>query len=156
MNTYMNMVFVKILKQTTNSHLSGQHCPKCTNNNKTSNTTEFVQNASKKQNNKHTYECVVYENASTKVKTNCTNNNHGIFEQTPHNHLNGNGCPKCVHKNEQLCCEAFELYFYKPFNKCRPFDILYGLEYEGYNEELNIAFEYHGKQHYQPGLYFGG
>jgi len=43
--------------------------------------------------NKYDYSLVEYKNAHIKVKIVCIE--HGVFEQTPNNHLQGNGCPKC-------------------------------------------------------------
>ena len=42
---------------------------------------------------KYNYDLVEYKNAKTKVKIKCSI--HGVFEQTPDNHLRGNGCPTC-------------------------------------------------------------
>lgn len=39
------------------------------------------------------YSLVKYVNTDTKVKIICLK--HGIFEQTPHNHMNGQNCKKC-------------------------------------------------------------
>lgn len=43
--------------------------------------------------NKYDYSIVDYVGYDVKVKIIC--NKHGIFEQTPHSHLNGRGCPQC-------------------------------------------------------------
>lgn len=55
---------------------------------------------------------------------------------------------------EDICREFLEKYYGKPFNKVTP-DFLKNpitkrnLELDGYNEELKIAFEYNGEQHYK-------
>ena len=58
-------------------------------------------------------------------------------------------CPNCSSfRSEKLCREIFEDLLLEPFNKIRP-QWLDKLELDGYNESLNIAFEYNGKQHYE-------
>jgi hypothetical protein len=53
----------------------------------------FIEKANIIHNNEYDYSLVQYANNYTKVKITCKK--HGVFEQTPHNHLNGQGCPKC-------------------------------------------------------------
>jgi hypothetical protein len=61
----------------------------------------------------------------------------------------GRQCIFCKNgKNEQICREIFERLTKKPFVNSRP-KWLNGLELDGYNEDLQIAWEYNGKQHYQ-------
>lgn len=70
------------------------------------------------------------------------------------------GCPECNikrNKAETKCREVFESYFNKEFKMVWP-DWLIGpkgwpLQLDGYNEELKIAFEYNGKQHYKPTIF---
>ena len=62
---------------------------------------------------------------------------------------NGTWCAKCVvYVSEEICRNIFETLFETKFIKCRP-EWLGGLELDGYHEELNIAFEYDGKQHHK-------
>ncbi len=62
-------------------------------------------------------------------------------------------------KNEERCREIFQDIFNKPFAKIRP-DFLKNkksgknLELDGYNKDLNLAFEYQGAQHYNFTPYF--
>jgi DNA-directed RNA polymerase subunit RPC12/RpoP len=59
------------------------------------------------------------------------------------------GCPNCVSfKSEKLCRIYFEDYIGYKFPK-RKLKCLEGLELDGYCEEINLAFEYHGLQHYK-------
>lgn len=60
--------------------------------------------------------------------------------------------------SEELVREIFQNYFQKPFPKIRPTWLTYHtgspLELDGYNDELKIAFEFNGIQHYQyPNIY---
>lgn len=79
------------------SHIRGCGCPEC-GKIKTSEKfkmpqDEFIQKSNGVHNNFYQYDKVVYKGMFTKVSIKCPL--HGYFEQTPHNHLNGNGCPKC-------------------------------------------------------------
>jgi hypothetical protein len=60
---------------------------------KRKNTPDFIIDATKIHGNKYDYSLIDYKNAITKVKIICKD--HGVFEQTPNSHLNGNGCSYC-------------------------------------------------------------
>lgn len=72
-------------------------CPECAkvrmSKNKTLTTKQFIQKAKKIHGEKYNYSLVHYLNYETKVKIICPE--HGIFEQTPNNHLKGCGCKLC-------------------------------------------------------------
>lgn len=78
-------------------------CPKCAlekSSVRYADTTElFITKAIKVHNNLYSYSKVIYKNNRTKVEIICNKHNTS-FMQTPGNHLNGAGCPKC--RNETL------------------------------------------------------
>jgi hypothetical protein len=90
-------------EQTPRKHLSGQGCRDCGYNKLKSK--NFILNASKIHNNEFDYSLVEYVNSHTKVKIICRE--HGIFEQNPNSHLNGQKCKKCVIENNKLTNEEF-------------------------------------------------
>jgi hypothetical protein len=94
-----------------------------------------------------------YKNAFQKLKWKCDKNHEWVA--TFNGIKNGNSwCPQCsAGKSEQLCREIFEKYLLEKFPNVRP-KWLGGLELDGYNKELKIAFEYNGKQHYKYIPYF--
>ena len=53
----------------------------------------FLLKSKKKHGNKYNYSLVDYHGSFTKIKIICVK--HGMFEQIPSSHLQGNGCPKC-------------------------------------------------------------
>jgi len=84
-----------IFEQTPNKHLSGQKCPFCSG--KKLNDEYFIKKSNIVHSNKYDYSLVRYVNNNKKVKIICPE--HGIFEQTPSNHMNlKQGCKKCSKK----------------------------------------------------------
>ena len=60
-------------------------------------TSTFIEECLNKKGNRYDYSLVYYENSKKKVKIICRY--HGVFEQTPNNHLSKNqDCPKCSEK----------------------------------------------------------
>lgn len=87
-----------------------------------------------------------YKGVFTKLKWKCANGH--VFESIPKHVISGHWCPNCtVFLNEQRCRYIFETLFDRKFIKNR--SVLDGFELDGYNEELQLAFEYHGKQHFE-------
>ena len=91
-------------QQQHNNHLYGQGCSKCAKNNITMKNKEFIKKAQQIHGQKYDYQSVNYYNNRTKVKIICPK--HGVFQQIPHSHLQGNGCPKCSN-NVKLTNEEF-------------------------------------------------
>jgi len=79
-------------KQSPNSHLKGNGCPKCSGNYIDQN--YFIQKVQQVHGDRYNYSKINYINGKTKVIIICPE--HGEFEQTPNTHLRGNGCPKCA------------------------------------------------------------
>lgn len=154
--------------QSPNTHLSGSGCPKCAKkhknkeeikNIKKENTriikqNEFIKFAKKIHYNKYDYSKVEYQRANKKVIIIC--NKHGEFEQTPHHHKNGNGCPSCSYENsfgqkmntDQFISESIKrhgnLYDYSKSN------------YIGYKEKVTIICQKHGEFKQIPRYHVNG
>ncbi|BDH16414.1 MAG: hypothetical protein [Bacteriophage sp.] len=82
-------------KQTAGNHIythTKNGCPEC-GGSKPLNTKKFIKRANAIHNNKYSYKKTKYVNNRTKVIITCSE--HGEFEQGPHRHLVGDGCPKC-------------------------------------------------------------
>ena len=78
--------------QTPSNHLL-YGCPNCKNNSRITPFQEFVGKASKIHNNRYDYVETSYVKTHDKMTILCQK--HGPFTQSPHSHLQGNGCPKC-------------------------------------------------------------
>ncbi|GAA2725718.1 hypothetical protein [Cellulomonas aerilata] len=83
--------------QVPSSHLRGTGCPDCgvekRTANQTSSTEEFVAKAHRIHGAAYEYRHVLYVTAQQKVAIECPR--HGMFRQTPNQHLSGSGCPDC-------------------------------------------------------------
>lgn len=75
------------------AHLNGQDCPLCVHKSTKYTADEWIRQAKKVHGDKYDYSKVVYKGKDDKVCIVCPK--HGEFWQTPHNHLNGQHCPKC-------------------------------------------------------------
>ena len=98
-----------------------------------------------------------YTNLRTKLLWRCKE--HHEWHAIPHHVIDGHWCPHCLnYTNEEIIRNIFEEIFTVRFIKTRP-EWLMGknkrlLELDGYNDELKLAFEYHGEQHFNGNNYF--
>ncbi len=94
-----------------------------------------------------------YTNVDTKLKWQCKEGH--VWEATPDSiKLSKRWCPECANGlSERVCRNIFETIFSTKFPKTRPKWLINSqgnvMELDGYNEELSLAFEYHGIQHYE-------
>lgn len=109
---YINVIYIGQLKkveiickehgsfyQEPQNHLKGVGCPRCQGNKKKT-TQQCVEDFKKVHENIFDYSRVQYVNCGTKVEIICKE--HGVFSQTPDNHLSGQGCPKCSNHNQNI------------------------------------------------------
>lgn len=62
-------------------------------------TEDFINDAHIVHGDMYDYSPTIYKTAKQKVKIRCRI--HGVFEQTPNDHLNGHGCPICKSENSK-------------------------------------------------------
>jgi len=90
-----------------------------------------------------------YEGTHFPLEIKC-NKGHIFYPEFNSLKSQGSRCPQCASgKSERRCREIFELIYNKSF-PLYSFKNEYGQKFiwDGYNEELKIAFEYDGYQHY--------
>ena len=80
---------------TPNNHSSvgGTGCPICGGSQRLTRE-QFISKARGVHGDKYDYSLVVYENNRRKVTIRCSTHDN-VFQQSPQDHLNGTGCPKC-------------------------------------------------------------
>ena len=92
-----------------NAHIQGQGCRECSlkklAEDKSDTTEQFIEKAKQVHGDKYKYCEVVYKNAHCKIKIICKE--HGIFEQKPNNHLQGQGCRDCRNQKSKLKIDEF-------------------------------------------------
>ena len=150
-----------LFEQIANKHLSKKGCPQCgfisRCNKARSNSKKFIDKANLIHNFKYDYSKVEYYGKEIKVSIIC--NIHGLFNQTPHNHLAKNGCPRCKESKGE---KEIEDYFIKNhikyvrqkrFDDCRH---ILPLPFDFYLPSHNTCIEYQGIQHFKSRTKFGG
>jgi hypothetical protein len=141
--------------QTPDGHLRGNNCPKCSTN-KIPTTDEFISKSSFVHNNCYDYSFVEYTNNRKKIKIICPT--HGIFEQSPADHLSGGCCPKCKRSKGELAVikylDAHHIDYIreKKFDDCKN---KFHLRFDFYLFKYNILVEYDGRQHTMPIRFYG-
>jgi very-short-patch-repair endonuclease len=130
--------------QRANDHLSKKAgCPMCAGV-KRYTTTDFVTLATQRHEGKYTYEKVNYVTTETKVIITCPK--HGDFLQTPHDHLQGVGCPSCkcngISKGETELKEFVESLGFVVETRDRT--IIKPYELDIVLPEVKIALEFNG------------
>jgi very-short-patch-repair endonuclease len=135
-------------------HIRKQGCQKCAKNSgivkNRKSPDQFLIDIKKVHGNKYDYTKVNYTVACNKICIICNVDGHGEFMQKATSHLDGIGCPKCglSFLTENMCNSIFYEILGVEFKKVRP-QFLNGLELDGFNEKLKLAFEYDGEQHYK-------
>lgn len=147
-----------IFEQNAANHLVGRGCKKCDVFNRTVTLDEFVLKSNKIHNNKYDYSLVEYVNNETKIKIICPI--HGIFEQTPLNHISQKqGCPICKEsRGEKEISEILKNLNIKfereyKFEDCRNKNLL---PFDFYLLDYNSCIEFDGSQHFKLNEFFGG
>lgn len=124
-------------------------CPSCSIQNKksqNSTTEEFIVKANIVHDDKFDYSLVNYINARSKVEIICPM--HGMFGQTPNNHLRSRGCNKCRPGKTSSITEKILINFIESLG----FTVVSNNRYSWLNDkeldifipELNLAIEYNG------------
>lgn len=138
--------------QIPSSHLQGCGCPQCAIEYRallfTKNNDAFLIQANAAHNNKYSYP-EEYKGAKNKIKIECPI--HGIFLQTPHKHLYGDGCAKCAGNfkktKEQFVEEANLVHKYK---------YTYPGEYLNARTNIEIECPKHGVFKQVPDVHLNG
>lgn len=146
------------------AHLSGMGCPICgaINGGLKGRLTQdnFIEKAKKIHNGKYDYSKTKYITAIKPVIITCPL--HGDFQQTPHKHLVGHGCPICGSKNNLTEIRFFEklkeVFGNVEYQKIFPFlqsgSAVQKIDF--YLPEYNVGIELNGRQHYVPVDIWGG
>ena len=139
-------------EQTPNNHLRGCGCPNCSFENTgdrcRSSLVEFIKKANEVHGDKYNYSNVEYVNSRIKVCIICSE--HGEFWQSPNNHLQGAGCPKCnlSHLERSVMTYLDDVGISYDYQK--RFDWLGLQSLDFYLPDYNVAIECQGKQHFFP------
>lgn len=106
-------------------------------------TETFIERANLIHDNYYDYSLSVYVNSKTKVKIKCKD--HGVFEQTPANHLFGMGCRLCGLKNAGQYLKKDTKSFIEEARAIHGERYDYGqTEYKGARDKVTIICPKHG------------
>lgn len=133
------------------SLLQGHGCPKCNGRNKT---TELWVAEAKRiyPEGLYSYEHTVYESARGKVTITCKK--HGDFDIPARDFLSGHGCPKCQMPSLEVMLEKELQNVGIKYEWQKKFDWLGGMSLDFYIEDMNIAIECQGVQHFEDKEFF--
>ena len=133
--------------QTPNNHKNGQRCPKCSGKLKHTKE-EIIEKMNLVHNNiikKYEYNIPTYNSIFQKIKIKCLVQDHGIFEQTISNHINGQGCPKCGKISSGLKNTSNQEDVIEQFKKVHQDKYDYSeVEYKKNSEKVKIICPEHG------------
>lgn len=145
--------------QTPKKHLLGSGCKMCGYEKvgklcrKT--TEDFIKDAKQVHGDKYDYSKTQYINSKRDVEIICSI--HGSFWQNPHGHVSGYGCPKCTLKEQSKIYEYIKSTF-PEYNWSWEYKSqwLVNQRIDICCEEIKLAIEYNGPQHYMPIERYGG
>lgn len=134
-----------IFEQLPQGHLRGMGCNECRHitvgNLLRSNKEDFVNKAKLVHNDLYDYSLFEYIHIHAKGKIIC--HKHGIFEQEPNSHLDGNGCSKCTHrvsKSETKWLDSLQI----PLRQYSIKTAVKKINVDGYDPDTHTAYQFHG------------
>lgn len=127
--------------QLPSSHLYKKGCAKC-GGNKQPTTKEFIKKANIIHNNRYNYSKSIYTIKSAPLVITCTV--HGDFSQTPNDHLDNHGCPKCGRIGSSKSVVLKNDDFVKRSNLIHNNKYQYIEEYTNGRRKINILCKEHG------------
>lgn len=138
-------------EQTPSAHANGSGCIKCFNQTQTPTTAEFIEKARAKHGDRYDYSRVKYINKLIKVSIICPQ--HGQFEQTPGNHVRGNGCPECAKKSIVKARHGFEyknIHYHSIKHACKELGKDYWVVLKRLDAGWTEAQAFDDEPHYSP------
>lgn len=157
--------------QTANDHMNGNRgCRKCRAENMSfkmkgkvpvnagknkSNIHDFIEKAHEIHNRSYDYSRSIYLKNVTKLLITCLK--HGDFLQTPHDHLQGCGCPVCSLSKGELIIEKFLIDNCIEYHRQQGFPDLKSkslLKFDFFLPKHNILIEHDGRQHFDHNRFF--
>lgn len=147
--------------QTPTIHQKGGGCSSCAyeKNGREKKITlqEFLDKAKAIHGLKYDYSHVFWDNQHSKIEIGCIK--HGLFNQTPRNHLRGSGCPFCNSSKGEEIIRIVLAELGVRFNEQQIFEGLKdkrSLKCDFYLPDFNLVLEYNGIQHYKSMQLWGG
>jgi len=148
--------------QTPETHWTGSGCNECGRlkaaNSRRKTKENFIEEARLVHGDEYDYSLVEYEEAHKKINIICKKEGHGIFELTPNNHLNGQGCNVCGNIKKGLSQRRTKEDFIRQAKDAHP-DKNYGYEkvdYKTDKKEVIIVCPVHGDFLQTPGSHLSG
>jgi hypothetical protein len=137
-----------VFEQYPHHHLCGKKCFMCVGKNKT--TEIFTKEAKKLHGELYDYSLTEYKKSSEKVKIICKE--HGVFLQSPDNHLRGYKCNKCL-KSKKLTTEEFIKKAIKKHENKYNYSLV---DYINSKTKINIICNLHGIFEQEPSNHLYG
>ena len=128
-------------EQSPTHHLGGEGCPQCVYDNNKIGLEQFIQRSNTIHNSIYDYSLAIYDRTDKKLKIICKK--HGEFEQTPFSHMQGAGCPQCVHTTSKPEAEWLNsLNISKGHISIKVGNKLFKVD--GFDPATNTVYEFYG------------
>ncbi len=117
-------------------------------------TEEFIERAKLKHGDRYCYDLVEYKGIDIKIKILCSI--HGIFQQSPYKHINGQNCPKCSKISSSNKLRKSTEEFIKESKKMnKNIDYKY-VDYKNNHTPVILVCDIHGKFEQKPLVHLQG
>ena len=138
-----------IFEQLPHGHLTGRKCIKCSVEQSSLTTEEFIEKAKKIHGTRYNYSLVDYTLSKNEIIIICKE--HGQFKQKPNSHLNGSGCKEC--SDTSLSSKEFISRARKVHGNFYDYS---DVVYKGIFSKVVINCKIHGLFKQRPDAHLGG